>query len=590
MKSRFLNGWKWWRRHNIRDQIFVSMLFLTILAIGVLGTVSYHMEKTTIEENYRQSYETMLKNSSKILDLKLKPIIDKGRSILTNSQLCEVLENGSKDGEHEFSLEDQKVLERILTSITLQEEAVSSVAVMDFYGHHFFLSNINKGGLSFYNYYKEHCFQDESWYHKTIENAGKEVFWGEGVLGGEEDTEKVFCFTKILNNPSTGLPMGCMVLNLSRRMLGESIVEGDEEYHTSAYMIMDEDHDMTVYINSENADTEQLVQDFLKNSDKKYVFSVAKNETTGWSFVNAIAKNELSITSRYVRNVVFSLGGIIVILSFFLARKISKSITKPLKQLEKVIYDVGEGERNISEEFDDSEVGMIGRKFKEMVNTNLELSERLMAVRLNEREAELLLLQAQINPHFLYNTLDSIYCVAIIHGDDQIAEMILALSNNFKLSLNNGEKYISVADSIRRIEEYMKLQNMRYQDRFELHIEVQPEIMVNKIISFILQPFVENAMYHGLEPKLGKGSIWVTGKRAGKNLVFEIRDDGVGIQDLSKLETGYGIRNVKERIQLNYGSEYGVTFESEPGKGTTVRITIPEKVKGMEKHVSISGD
>ena len=99
----------------------------------------------------------------------------------------------------------------------------------------------------------------------------------------------------------------------------------------------------------------------------------------------------------------------------------------------------------------------------------------------------------------------------------------------------------------------MKLQNMRYQDRFELHIEVQPEIMVNKIISFILQPFVENAMYHGLEPKLGKGSIWVTGKRAGKNLVFEIRDDGVGIQDLSKLETGYGIRNVKARPYLEYG-------------------------------------
>lgn len=453
------------------------------------------------------------------------------------------------------------------------------------------MSNINKGAYPFYNYYKEHRFQDEIWYEKTAESAGREVFWGEGVLGGSEDTEEVFCFTKILNNPSTGLPMGCMVLNLSRRMLGESIVEGDEEYHTSTYMIVDEDHDdMPVYVNSENTDTKQLISDYSRESDKRYVFSTAKNETTGWSFVNAIAKNELSITSRYVRNVVFSLGGIIVVLSFFLARQISKSITKPLKQLEKVIYDVGEGERNISEEFDDSEVGMIGRKFKEMVNTNLELSERLMAVRLNEREAELLLLQAQINPHFLYNTLDSIYCVAIIHGDDQIAEMILALSNNFKLSLNNGEKYISVADSIRRIEEYMKLQNMRYQDRFELHIEVQPEIMVNKIISFILQPFVENAMYHGLEPKLGKGSIWVTGKRAGKNLVFEIRDDGVGIQDLSKLETGYGIRNVKERIQLNYGPEYGVTFESEPGKGTTVRITIPEKVKGMEKHVSISGD
>lgn len=90
-------------------------------------------------------------------------------------------------------------------------------------------------------------------------------------------------------------------------------------------------------------------------------------------------------------------------------------------------------------------------------------------------------------------------------------------------------------------------------------------------------------MYHGLEPKMGKGSIRITGKRADTNLIFEIIDDGVGIDDLSRLESGYGIRNVKERIQLNYGSEYGVTFESEPGKGTTVRITIPEKMKGMEK-------
>lgn len=584
MKNRFLNCWKWWKRHNIRDQIFMSMLFLTVLAIGVLGTVSYHMEKTTIEENYRQSYETMLKNSSKILDLKLNPIIDKERSILTDVKLCEVLERGRKDGDHEFTQEEQKALEKILTSITFQEEAVSSVAVMDFYGHHFFLSNINKGGLSFYNYYKEHRFQDEIWYKKTAENAGKEVFWGQGVLGGAEDTEEVICFTKILNNPSTGFPMGCMILNLSRRMLGESIVEGDEEYHTSVYMVVDEVQEgIPVYLNSGDANTKQLVSDYFSGSDKRYVFSSAQNETTGWSFVNAIAKNELSITSRYVRNVVFSLGGIIVVLSFFFARQISKSITKPLKQLEKVIYDAGEGERNISEEFDDSEVGMIGRKFKEMVNTNLELSERLMAVKLNEREAELLLLQAQINPHFLYNTLDSIYCVAIIHGDDQIAEMILALSNNFKLSLNNGEKYISVADSIRRIEEYMKLQNMRYQDRFELHVKVQPEIMESKIISFILQPFIENAMYHGLEPKLGKGSIWVTGKKEGGNLIFEIRDDGVGIEDLSKVESGYGIRNVKERIQLNYGTEYGVIFESERGKGTIVRITIPEKAKGMGK-------
>ena len=161
-------------------------------------------------------------------------------------------------------MEEQKALEKTLTNITFQEEAVSSVAVMDFYGHHFFLSNINKGGLSFYNYYKEHSFQDENWYKKTAANAGKEVFWGKGVLGGAEDTEEVVCFTKILNNPSTGFPMGCMVLNLSRRMLGESIVEGDEEYHTSVYMVVDEVQEgIPVYLNSGDANTKQLVSDYF---------------------------------------------------------------------------------------------------------------------------------------------------------------------------------------------------------------------------------------------------------------------------------------------------------------------------------------
>ena len=312
------------------------------------------------------------------------------------------------------------------------------------------------------------------------------------------------------------------------------------------------------------------------------MFSTARNTTTDWRFVNVIEKNELSTTSRYLRNVVFLLGGVLVLLGFILARMLSETITKPLKQLEQTIYDVGEGERHVSAVFDDSEVGRIGNKFKEMVNTNLELSEHLMATKLNEREAELLLLQSQINPHFLYNTLDSIYCVAMIHGDDQIGEMILALSNNFKLALNRGEKYISVENSVRGVEEYMKLQNMRYNNRFDLQIQVDPEMMPQRIITFILQPFVENSVYHGLEPKIGKGKVRLSGVRKEGSLVFQIIDDGVGIADLSKLESGYGIRNVKERIQLNYGPQYGVEFASTPGEGTTVTITIPEGTEAQE--------
>ena len=320
----------------------------------------------------------------------------------------------------------------------------------------------------------------------------------------------------------------------------------------------------------------------------------AVSSYTGYTYLTIQPESVVLAPVYNLLRILAAIVALFLTISIFISYRLSRSVVKPVKHLKHIIQrmelDTLGQEKVTAYPVSVNELEELYQAFQLMSDNLKDSMEQLNQAKEQEMKARSMALQTQINPHFLYNTLDSIYCVAIIHGDDQIAEMILALSNNFKLSLNNGEKYISVADSIRRIEEYMKLQNMRYQDRFELHIEVQPEIMVNKIISFILQPFVENAMYHGLEPKLGKGSIWVTGKRAGKNLVFEIRDDGVGIQDLSKLETGYGIRNVKERIQLNYGPEYGVTFESEPGKGTTVRITIPEKVKGMEKHVSISGD
>jgi two-component system sensor histidine kinase YesM len=291
--------------------------------------------------------------------------------------------------------------------------------------------------------------------------------------------------------------------------------------------------------------------------------------------VNAIRKNTLNQDSRSILVTVFICGILLLLLCYFLARLISRSITHPLHQLERVIARVGEGERHIEEPFDNSEVGVIGGKFMEMVNTNLELSEHLMAVQLNEREAEVLLLQSQINPHFLYNTLDSIYFVAIVHGDDQIADMIMALSNNFKLSLNQGDKYITVEDSILWIREYMKLQNMRYNDRFELVERVDANILPKKTLTFILQPFIENAMYHGLEPKIGKGKIILEGYQKDQTLVFHIEDDGVGTDDLSLFDSGYGVRNVRDRIRLHYGEEYGVEVESHKGEGTKVTITVP---------------
>lgn len=566
---------KAWRQLSIQNQIFLSMFLITLLGVGVLMNIVYKASVDAIEQNYRASYQSTLKNSSRVLDMNLKNIVDVGRSFLNDKSFQQILENGNKYGGSKFSSGDRTKLRKVANEMASQQVWVNYIVFTDLYGHVYQLNNINQGTYDFYMYYADKDILKEDWVKAANEAKGREVFFKDSILA--VGSKAGFCYAKYMINPSDGEGMGYMVVGLSQKLLGKSFVMGNESFNSSNFMVLDEDGELIYFVGNEERET--AIMEAFSNPEKNslYLFSSVTNYTTGWSIVNVVEKNELSEESKGIRLLSFLVAGCVLIVGFIMARIISRTISQPLKQLENTIAQVGEGERHITEEFDYSEVGRIGQKFKEMVNTNLELSEHLMAVKLNEREAELMLLQSQINPHFLYNTLDSLYFVAIMHGDDQMAEMVEALSDNFKLALNNGNKYIKVADSVKWMQGYMKLQNMRYNNRFELFVDISREILQRETITFIFQPFIENAMYHGLEPKIGKGKISLRGWQEQNDMIFTIEDDGVGIDDMSRLENGYGVRNVIERIKLNYGEKYGVTFESSPGKGTKVTIVVPVK-------------
>ena len=566
---------KAWRQLSIQNQIFLSMFLITLLGVGVLMNIVYKASVDAIEQNYRASYQSTLKNSSRVLDMNLKNIVDVGRSFLNDKSFQQILENGNKYGGSKFSSGDRTKLRKVANEMASQQVWVNYIVFTDLYGHVYQLNNINQGTYDFYMYYADKDILKEDWVKAANEAKGREVFFKDSILA--VGSKAGFCYAKYMINPSDGEGMGYMVVGLSQKLLGKSFVMGNERFNSSNFMVLDEDGELIYFVGNEERET--AIMEAFSNPEKNslYLFSSVTNYTTGWSIVNVVEKNELSEESKGIRLLSFLVAGCVLIVGFIMARIISRTISQPLKQLENTIAQVGEGERHITEEFDYSEVGRIGQKFKEMVNTNLELSEHLMAVKLNEREAELMLLQSQINPHFLYNTLDSLYFVAIMHGDDQMAEMVEALSDNFKLALNNGNKYIKVADSVKWMQGYMKLQNMRYNNRFELFVDISREILQRETITFIFQPFIENAMYHGLEPKIGKGKISLRGWQEQNDMIFTIEDDGVGIDDMSRLENGYGVRNVIERIKLNYGEKYGVTFESSPGKGTKVTIVVPVK-------------
>lgn len=575
--NRFMN------RLKIQNQILISMIIISVISTAIIGGIVYTISKKTIEDNYKNTRINNLEVSSNIIDIQLKSIVDLGRTLLIDSSFMNILINDSKiTDDIEFSgTQNQVVLGKTLRNITSQDNMIEGISVVSESGSCYFSSNRSDFNSHYYDYFRTNNILEEDWIQLARDAKGKEVFVGYNVLWPEYEGGGV-CYVKNLINPGNNESMGFVIVNIQENLLAKAFGSKKEGFQTNRYMIIDADSEYPcIYINSDESEKEKILLDYMTADAKgTYLFINYVNNMTGWTTVNIIEQAELNRESAYIGRVTLGVCIGLILLSIYISRFISGRISKPLHTLEKAIIKVGEGNRHITEYFDNSEIGEIGNNFKEMVNNNLELRERLLTSQLNEREAQLLLLQAKIYPHFLYNTLDSLYCMAIINNQDDIATMVLALSNTFKLSLNQGDKFITVRDEIQRMREYMTIHNMRFKDRFAFIIDVDKKVEDLKIITFILQPFIENAVCHGLEPKLGQGYIKVTGSQIENTLHFTIEDNGVGIEDLTVIESGYGVRNVRERIHLFYGEGYGVTFSSQKNEGTKVFIVIPVDREG----------
>lgn len=463
-------------------------------------------------------------------------------------------------------------------SLESQSSLIDAVFLFDNNGRYHQHFRGEKDSSKYQKFYGDLDVSQEAWYKLAQNQKGRECYFGYNVLI-PDDTKGKVSLVKEIRSPSDREVLGMLVVRLTNSFLRSSLVGNSKEFASDTLLIIDENSpEHVVYHTGNESANERIISYYLENGPDErepYLYTTCVNSVTGWKVVNGIARSDLSKDSVYVGTTVAVAAIFILLISILLSTMLSKRINQPLHKLEKVLGEVQQGSRNITEEFDDGEIGRIGNTLKETVNHNIELKERLLEMDLKERESELLLLQAQINPHFLYNTLDSIYCQAKLKGEDGIAEMVNDLSETFKISLNKGQQKITIAEEMEYIQRYMKIQDVRHQGRFELIMEIEEEILPLHMIKLILQPFVENSMYHGLEPKIGSGFVEIKGERMENDLYFSVTDNGVGMENLDQIYNGYGIRNVVDRIHLFYGEEYGIKVTSEYGAGTRVDIHIP---------------
>lgn len=283
---------------------------------------------------------------------------------------------------------------------------------------------------------------------------------------------------------------------------------------------------------------------------------------------------------------------ILLIFSMIAAWLISGSITKPIRELHKTTKSIAAGNLDVRVENENvDEIAGLSMSFNVMIEKIKELIENSKREQENLKKSELRVLQAQINPHFLYNTLDTIVWMAEANKSEQVIEIVKALSNFFRITLSKGKDWIDVRDEVEHIRSYLIIQKIRYRDILDFKINVSDEILDYKILKLTLQPLVENALYHGVKNKRSGGMISIKGcKDEDDTLLFQISDDGIGITEekLKKIQaelnddpsepvikdSGFGLLNVQQRVRLYYGKDYGLYITSEYEKGTSVSLKV----------------
>ncbi len=341
---------------------------------------------------------------------------------------------------------------------------------------------------------------------------------------------------------------------------------------------------------------------FVTSSKGKPIFvTYTTSQTTGWKIIGIAPLQEIVEDANKIRQLIIVSVGLSILFVVGLYFFVSSRLTKPLKVLKNRMRKAASGNLDAKViPVGSDEITDLGNSFNTMIEQLKMLIARSIQEQEQIRKSELRTLQAQINPHFLYNTLDSIIWMAEAGKNAQVIELVKALSRFFRITLSKGKDWITVANEIEHVQCYLVIQQMRYRDILEYAVDIAPAVLQHRILKMTLQPIVENALYHGIKNKRGKGLILITAhaEDAGQTLVIKVRDNGKGMsketlelliaradgaealsQDFEAesryQEGGFGLYNVNQRIRLYYGAEYGLTIDSAEGIGTTVTIKVP---------------
>ncbi len=576
----------------MKKNSYISKLFtilsILLIIVSILMSISiYNYSQTIIRDEISGLNSAVLKQASDSVSNVIADSINLCNKLAYDSKLIEFLESNPDN------INEKKAMSTYMANM-ISDYIWSQNSHKNLFEAYV----IGYNGVNFTTYSSKYNITDvyDNPRYKMAFNGSREAVLVNTFLDPEESSVYRYAFQVVreIRDHITGKPCGFVIINISEKVLFDSFDDLINE--DKKIVLVDQDGSVlsskdkrligTKYASFNelhNSELKERGYESYKNSTGTYLMFYNRIQGTNWYILEEMQMNKAFAPLQSIKTFVLIITTVCVIIISFLSRYFANKTSEPVVSIRNKMEQVTRGDLSVRADVKNGdEFGQISQSFNEMVQ---QIEYLLSSVKEEERKkrlAELDFLRAQINPHFIYNTLSSIRFYVEMNKNEKAEEMIYHFSKILRKTLSRSNEFITIRDEINSIDNYVKLQKLRYSDGFEVTYDISEDILDCTIPTFILQPIVENSIFYSVG-KDTPGLIGIYGSIEGDNIKFIVCDNGIGMSQKQIDETfkkensvnNVGLINVHERLQLNYGIEYGLKLISKHGEGTRVILTLP---------------
>ena len=571
---------------NLKLNMKILLIYFIVLAVFILFSFWLYNDYTwNISKNKAREYtEQVLSVQESSIENTINSLNNISRIIIANSSV----QNFLKSVDESYTVQSKEVFSQIMTYMDIYPVA-KSITIYDRYQNRYGINNNKK------NTFEGTDIFSQEWFDEVEALKGGFKLIANLYYYNEYPGESVISLVRIINDIETQKPIGVLVLDiLERQFLGGQT----KPYDNIPFLILDADDHIII----SSAERTELPREILAYNGSEeihsvleltrggeYVYSGSNMEKYGWKIVNTASLQNVEAESKTAKSTILIMSVfcslIFIAASFF----ISRSITHPVQKLIKSMNKVKMGSlKKVDLDTGKDEIGILKDKYNEMIEEIDSLIKRGIQTEKDKRTYELSVLYEQIKPHFLYNTLDTIGYLVLSGDKERAYTAIENLGSYYHGSLSHGSTVVTVEEEIKIVTDYLELQRLRYGDIFDYRTEIQPELRKKKVLKLILQPIVENSLYHGIRPGGMKGSIYIKVCRVDEEMHLIVEDTGVGmepekVEELysgDKQEKSFGLCGTMERIRIYYSYDDCCEIKSIRGMGTVITFKLPLQLCG----------